>query len=176
MIACVPAARFDAVTTGTDPPLTGCVASTVAPSRNCTVPVAEAGDTEAVRSTFCPNTIVPLLAETAVVLGALVTVWVTTAEATALQLASPPYTAVIEWLPAESVVLANDALAPLTGTVASTAAPSRNCTLPVVAAGKRVAVNTTDCPITAGLRDDTSTIDVDALFTVCTQTPEALAR
>jgi len=25
------------------------------------VPVAEAGDTEAVRSTFCPNTIVPLL-------------------------------------------------------------------------------------------------------------------
>jgi len=76
---------------------------------------------------------------------------------------------------AESVVLANDALAPLTGTVASTAAPVRNCTLPVVPRA-RVAVNTTIAPITAGLRDDTSTIDVDALFTVCTQTPEALAR
>ena len=109
------------------------------------------------------------------VLGALDTFWVTTADVTGLQLSSPLYTAVIEWLPTESVVLVNDALPPLTGTVPSNAAPSRNCTLPVAAAGKRVAVNTTDCPAVAGLSDDTSEIDVGALFTVCVTGGEVLA-
>jgi hypothetical protein len=118
---------------------------------------------------------VPLLAESEVVLGALFTVCPTAAEVTPLQLASPPYTAVIEWLPAESVVLANEALPPLTGTVAKTVAPSRNCTLPVAADGNRVAVSVTDWPVNAGLRDDTSAIDVDALFTVCVTAGDVLA-
>jgi hypothetical protein len=70
--ACVPTVRLATVATAR-PPVSGNVTSGVAPSRNCTVPVAEDGETEAVRSTLWPYLIVPLLAVTLVVVAALAT-------------------------------------------------------------------------------------------------------
>ena len=45
----------DAVTNNAVPPLTGTVPKELPPSENCTLPVAAAGDTVAVKVTACPN-------------------------------------------------------------------------------------------------------------------------
>jgi hypothetical protein len=157
-----------------EPPLSVTVPNTVAPSRNCTVPVAAAGATDAVRFTFCPYTIDPLLAETAVVVGALFTVCVNATEVTPLQLASPAYTTVMEWLPADSPAVLSDALPPLTVAVPITVAPSRNCTLPVAVAGESVAVKTTACPLAAGFTEEPSPTVVAAFATVTVAAADVL--
>ena len=53
-----------------DPPLNVAVPITVAPSRNCTLPVAADGDTVAVKVTVWPATAVVVLAESTVVVVA----------------------------------------------------------------------------------------------------------
>jgi hypothetical protein len=78
-MAWTPAGRF-AATNVADPPLTVPVPNAVPPSMNWTVPVAEAGTTEAVRVTLCPNEMLPLLAETVTMVEALATVWMSAAE------------------------------------------------------------------------------------------------
>src|SRR2546425_1198267 len=118
-------------------PLTSvAVPSTVAPSRNVTVPVGTpaAEVTVAVRVTACPVVegfgVEVKVVVVAAAAGAFTT-WVTTAEGLAAKVALPPYAAVSGWLPAASVEVTNEAL-PLTSvTVASTVAPSLNVTVPV---------------------------------------------
>ena len=48
-------AASDEVLIDARPPLTAAVAMTVLPSRNCTLPVAEAGETVTVKVTGCPE-------------------------------------------------------------------------------------------------------------------------
>ena len=152
--------------------VTGRVARTVAPSRNWTVPVAAAGDTEAVRFTVCPYAIDPLSAASVVVVGAFVIVSFITAEAAEVQLASPRYVADIAWLPTVSAVVLSDAVPPLTVAVPITVAPSRNCTLPVAVAGDTVAVTVTGVPKTDGFADEINATAELALLTVCINAAE----
>jgi hypothetical protein len=51
-----------------------------------------------------------------------------------------------------------------------------NCTVPVAAAGATVAVSVTDCPDTAGFREDTTATLELALETVTATAAEVLAR
>src|SRR5438552_16000124 len=112
-------------------PLTSvAVPSTVAPSRNVTVPVGTpvAEVTVALRVTACPVVegfgVEVRVVVVAAAAGAFTT-WVTTAEVLAANVALPPYAAVSGWLPAASVEMEIDAL-PLTSVaVPSTVAPAR---------------------------------------------------
>lgn len=82
-------------------------------------------------------------------------------DVTALKLASPEYEAVMLWLPTASVVLVNVVCPFVRVPVPRVVVPSRNVTVPVgvPVAGMTaatVAVNVTDVPSPAGLRDDVS--------------------
>ena len=149
------------------------VASTVVPSRNCTVPVATAGVIEAVKVTFCPKVGAVLLADRAVEVAALLTVTATAGEVLPVSLASPLYTAVMLCTPADNVETDNVALPPLTGEVPSTVVPSRNCTVPFAAAGDTAALKITGWPEFDGLADDVRFVEVEALFTVIDNEPVA---
>ena len=72
------------------PPLSVPVPSVVAPSRKVTVPVAVLGVTVAVSVTLCPKTDGFTLDETAVVVEAEFTTWVSVDEVLAEKLPSPP--------------------------------------------------------------------------------------
>jgi putative methionine-R-sulfoxide reductase with GAF domain len=63
-----------------------------------------------------------------------------------------------------------------TGAVPRDAAPSRNCTVPVAAAGDTVAVNVTDCPAVDGFTEEVSVTLEAALLTVCATAAEVLVR
>ena len=81
------------------------------------------------------------------------------------------------WLPTESAAVDSDAVPPLTGAVPREVAPSKNCTVPVAAAGDTVAVNVTVCPDVDGFADDASAVLVliNEGFTVCVRTADVLA-
>ena len=81
------------------------------------------------------------------------------------------------WLPTESAAVENNAVPPLTGAVPRELAPSKNCTVPVAAAGDTVAVNVTDCPDVDGFTDDASAVVllINEGFTVCVRTADELA-
>lgn len=69
----------------------------------------------------------------------------------------------------------------LSGPEPKVVAPSFNVTVPVGvplpgAAGDTVAVNFTPCPTTEGFADDTSTVVVPAMFTVCMSVLDVLAE
>jgi hypothetical protein len=83
----------------------------------------------------------------------------------------------MEWLPAESADVESDAVPPVSVAVPRELAPSKNCTLPVAAAGETVAVNVTDCPDVDGFDDDATDVVVliDEAFTVCVRTEDVLA-
>ena len=83
----------------------------------------------------------------------------------------------IEWLPTDSDAVKNNAVPPLTGTVPRELPPSKNCTVPVAAAGDTVAVNVTACPNVDGFCDDVSAVVVliNEGFTVCVRTEDVLA-
>jgi len=49
----------------------------------------------------------------------------------------------MEWLPTDSDAVKNNAVPPLSGTVPRELPPSKNCTVPVDAAGDTVAVKVT---------------------------------
>jgi len=72
---CAAAARVDVEKVAT-PPLSAAVPSVAPPSRNVTVPVADEGDTVAVKVTVCPMTDGLRLDVNAVLLFPLFTVWV----------------------------------------------------------------------------------------------------
>jgi len=81
------------------------------------------------------------------------------------------------WLPAESADVESDAVPPPTGAVPRELTPSKNCTVPVAAAGDTVAVKVTDCPDVDGFDDDATDVVVliDEAFTVCVKTADVLA-
>jgi hypothetical protein len=83
-------AASDEVVIDARPPLTAAVAMTVLPSSNCTLPVAEAGETVTVKVTGCLA--VPGLAEEVIptAVPALFTVWATAPDVAPVWLASPP--------------------------------------------------------------------------------------
>src|SRR5512135_2594834 len=86
-------------------PFTDPLPSTVAPSRNCTVPVGPSGPppvTVAVNVTLCPAVDGFTLDVTAVVVLALPTDCESAVEVDAAKLLSPPSAPVIEWPPASS--------------------------------------------------------------------------
>ena len=78
-MVCVPTAKLP-TTSVAEPPLRATVPMTVAPSRNCTALVADAGATEAARETLWPKEMDPLPAESVVALAILLTIWTTAAE------------------------------------------------------------------------------------------------
>src|SRR5690242_12939441 len=73
-----------------------------------------------------------------------------------VKFASPPYTALIRWLPARSDAVLSRALSPESATVPSRLAPSRNVTLPVGVwlAPRTWAVNVTLCSNVEGFSDE----------------------
>jgi len=81
------------------------------------------------------------------------------------------------WVPTESAAVVSVAVPPLTAAVPSELAPSKNCTVPVAAAGETVAVNVTACPDVDGFADDASAVVVliNEGFTVCVRTVDVLA-
>src|SRR5690349_19067037 len=145
MILCAPTANAEVVSDA-DPLLRVAVPSTVAPSLNCTVPLAVAGTTVAVNDTACPPA-EGLSEDAKVTLAfAFATVTDAAAELLLLLLASPRYTAVIACEPAARFTALMDADPPLRVAVPNTVAPSWNCTVPVAEVGVTVAVSTTLCP------------------------------
>jgi hypothetical protein len=95
------------------------------------------------------------------------------------KLASPVYTAVIEWLPVASALVVNVAAAEaFNAPVPSVVAPSLNVTLPVgvpAIVEVIVAVNVTDCPNVDGLTDEMTAVTVAGKFTDCVTVFEVLA-
>jgi hypothetical protein len=86
---CVPADRL-AVDSDAVPTLRFDDPSRVGPSKNRIVPVAPEGNTVALSVTLCPNVDGLLFEATVVVVPAVLTVCVKTAEVLPLKLASPP--------------------------------------------------------------------------------------
>jgi len=164
-IECAPSARFE-TGSAADPLTTAAEPRAVEPSRNCTVPVAEAGVTIAVSVTVWLTVEGFVEDVSAVVVAALFTVCASVVDVLDALLASPLYTAVMECAPAVSVDTDSDA-DPLT-TVAEPSAdvPSRNCTVPVAAVGVTTAVSVTVWPTVEGFTDDAAVTVVAALFTV----------
>ena len=142
VIECEPAVSAE-VDNCAVPPLSATTPSEVAPSRNCTVPVAFDGETVAVNMTLWPYVDGFRLDDTLVVVECGLTVCVSGADVLVLKFASPLYLAVIECDPAVSADVDSCALPPLTATTPSDVAPSRNCTVPVAVADETVAVNVT---------------------------------
>ena len=124
------------------------VPMTVAPSRNCTVPVGvPVPVTAAVKVTLCPA--VDGFAEelTDVLLALLPTVCVSTAEVLGRKVPSPRYAAVIECEPGANVEIDSVACCPMSSVpVPITVMPSRKVTVPAGVPGEAlltVAVRTT---------------------------------
>lgn len=72
------------------------------------------------------------------------------------------------FVPRGSVVVARLALPPAKDFVPSTVAPELNVTVPVgvIVADEIVAVNVTFCPKVDGLSEETTVVDVVAMFTI----------
>jgi hypothetical protein len=81
----------------------------------------------------------------------------------------------MEWLPTASDAVKNNAVPPLRGTVPRELPLSKNCTVPVDAAGDTVAVKVTTCPDVDGFADEVSAVVVLIAFTVCVRTDDVLA-
>jgi hypothetical protein len=84
------------------------------------------------------------------------TAWLSAADALVSELASPPYDAVIGWLPVDKDDVENIALPPASVAVPSVVGPSRNVTVPVGVTPElaTVAVKVTDWPSAAGLTEE----------------------
>ena len=70
------------------------------------------------------------------------------------------------WLPAPSDEVLSTAAPPLIVALPSTVAPSLNCTVPLAALGVTAAVKVTDCPETAGFREEATATVAEALPTL----------
>src|ERR1051326_1458248 len=138
----LPAARADIESTAF-PLLRVAVPRTVAPSRNCTVPVAPEGDTVAVKVTGWPYPDGFADDANVAVAAALTTVCTHAGDVLAMYPPSPPNAAVMECVPTASSGTLSCAAPALIVAVPSEVAPSKNCTVPVAPAGVTVAVNCT---------------------------------
>ncbi len=141
------------------------------------MPVAADGETVAVKVTNCPKADglrLDVRVVVVLVLPAVFTVCVMAGDVLPLQLLSPPYVAVIGWLPTMRVEVDKVALPPLNVPLPSVVAPSKNVTVPVAVDGETVAVKVTICPEVDGLRPDVVVVVVAALFTVCERAAEVL--
>jgi hypothetical protein len=135
VIECVPTVSDDVVKVATPLLFSIPPPRVVAPSRTATVPV---GVPEVLDVIVAVNvTGVPLDTETAELTNAVVVVTgvvvsVTAAEVLALKLESPPYAAVMEWVPTVRIEIVKEAI-PLAFRVPlpSVVAPSRKVTVPV---------------------------------------------
>ena len=91
------------------------------------------------------------------------------AEALPVKVVSPPYTAVIEWEPAERAAVVKLAIPPESVPAPSVAAPSLKVTVPVGVpepdAGLSVALNVTDWPTTDGFGEEIEVVVVETLLT-----------
>jgi len=76
--------------------------------------------------------------------------------------------------PTDSVEVDSAALPPLRVAVPSEVAPSKNCTVPVAAAGDTFAVSVTLCPNVDGLALEDTVVVVLAPLTPCDRVPETL--
>jgi hypothetical protein len=79
------------------------------------------------------------------------------------KLESPEYAAVIEWDPTASADVVSCAVPPLSATVPTDVAPSKNCAVPVAADGVTVAVKVTLCPYVEGFGEDANRVVVAVL-------------
>ena len=91
-------------------------------------------------------------------------------------MASPLYTAVMEWAPTARLETINVAEPLGIGAVPSRVVPSRNCTVPVAEAGDSAAVNVTGCPKLDGFAEEVNTTLEGALLTACARAAEVLVR
>ena len=106
--------------------------------------------------------------------------WESTVEVLARLRVLPSYSAVMEWVPAASVVVLKvaDPLA-LKVSTAMVAVPSLKETLPVgvgPVAGVTLAVKVTLAPAAAGLSEEDTVVEVAAFLTVCDTALEVLVR
>jgi len=112
-----------------------------------------------------------------VIVPSLLTVCVNADDVLVAKLASPPYTAVMLWLPLERVEVENVATpAPFSVPMPSVVAPSLKVTVPVGLpepgdTAKIVAVKETDWPKTEGLAEDVRDVVLAAALTVCVKVP-----
>jgi hypothetical protein len=137
--------------------LSATVPSTVVPSRKVTVPVGvgEVDDTVAVKVTEPFIICAPAVCERTVVVGSLPTTCDSGAEAAVELAVSPPYVAVMVWVPIVKVEVDRIAIPPLTVPVPRTVEPSRKVIVPVAAEGT-VAVKVTAWFSAAGLAEELS--------------------
>ena len=144
VIECVATDKVLVVKVAT-PPLSVPVPSVVEPSLNVTVPVGvpTPGDvavTVAVKVTDWPNTDGLTDEPSAVVVASLLTTWLVAVDVLARSFVSPPYTAVIECVATDKVLVVKVATPPLSVPVPSVAEPFLNVTVPVgvpTAGGRR---------------------------------------
>ena len=182
-MACVPAARFETLKVAT-PAVIVPVPMAVAPSLNVTVPVGVPTPVAVVVTVAVKVTAFPTVEGfkedvTAVVVVFLFTTWLTAAEVLVRKVASPPYTAVMEWVPAVRVAVVKVATPAVSVPVPSAVTPSLNVTVPLgvpVAVLVTVAVNITDCPTLEGLSDEVKAVDDAFLFTTWLTAVEVLVR
>jgi hypothetical protein len=116
---------------------------------------------------------------TVVVVPALFTFWVRGEEVLVVKLASPRYTAVMVWLPAEREEVAKVAMPALRVPEPMGVPPSRNWTVPVGvpapgATAVTAAVKVTNSPSTDGLISEATVVVVLAWFTVWVRGEEVL--
>ena len=149
-----------------EPPLNDTVPRLVLPLLNVTEPAATppyCPDTVAVRLTDCPKLDGFIDEVNVVVELALVTVWLTAVDVLPAKFESPVYTAVIEFVPTGSVVVAKTAEPPLSDTVPRLVLPLLNITVPVATPPNcpdTAAVRLTDCPKLEGFSDDFKVVEV----------------
>lgn len=156
--------------------------STVVPSLNVTVPVGRPPLlplTVAVNVMTCPTTAGLLEDPSVVVVEAWFTVWMSAGDVLPAYVASPPYTAVMEWLPAVSKEVAKLAWPePLSDAEPSVVLPSLKVTVPVgvLPLPNTVAVKVTGWPNADGFRDDIRAVfdGVEAWLTTWVSTAELL--
>ena len=107
------------------------------------------------------------------------TVSVSALETLAVSLTSPPYAAVMEWVPTVSVAVVSDALPPARDVLPRELPPSKKVTVPVgvpVPVGVTAAVNVTATVNVDGFNDDVSVVVVVAGVTVSTAGAEVTER
>src|ERR1043166_7754668 len=131
----------------------------------------------AVNTTACPKTVGLVEEVNVAVVSDLLTTWLKADDVLVLKLASPLYTAVIEWEVTDKVEEEEVAEPPLRLLVAREVAPSLKVTVPVgvPAPGETaltVAVKVTDWPNTEGFCDEATATALVALLTVCVKVAE----
>jgi hypothetical protein len=90
-------------------------------------------------------------------------------------LASPLYTAVIEWAPTARLDAVKPAVLPERAALPKSVLPSLNVTIPVVTPDEVTsAVKVTAWPATEGFSEELTVVEVDAFVTVCITASELL--